>query len=420
MKTRCGIILFLCFFYSIAEAQLSPDTLARRKEGVLNVFINCNGCYEDFLKTEITFVNYVRDKQSADVDLFITNQMAGVEYTKYNLCFIGMKKFAEVSDTLTYLSKSGNMEDDTRRELAQVIKLGLIRYVSHTSYAPHIQIAIDEVQDTATVTVDPWRSWVVNTSIAANIDGQRSALNQNYGGAISVNKTTDQVKVDLEVNMDYSASRFISGTDTINTFTDTRQAYARYIRSINKHWSYGMFGKAGSATYNNQKFYLAGAPALEYNLFPYSESQQKSFTVTWLVSGNHYEYTDTTIYDMITENVFQNKLNIALSVTQPWGSASISILGSHYFNDVNKNHLSLSANTDIRLFKGFYFSIYVGYEMVHDQISLVKGGSSRDEQLLQRKEIATSYIFAMSTGITYRFGSKYNNVVNSRISSTGL
>ena len=35
-------------------------------------------------------------------------------------------------------------------------------------------------------------------------------------------------------------------------------------------------------------------------------------------------------------------------------------------------------------------------------------------------KVATSYIFNMSTGITYRFGSKYNNVLNPRISTSRL
>ncbi|MCW3071209.1 MAG: hypothetical protein JWO44_1099 [Bacteroidetes bacterium] len=418
MKGKFAIIL-LCFFYSLAEARLPADSLPM-KEGVLNIFINCSSCYEDFVRTEITFVNYVRDKQSADVDLFITSQMTGVGYTKYTLCFIGLKRFKLISDTLIYISKAGNVEDDTRRDLIKVIKMGLMRYVSHSSFAPHIQIGMDELQDTAIVTIDKWKSWVINTALAANIDGERSALNQNYGGSLSVNKTTEKVKIDMGINMDYSASRFISDNDTTTTFTDAKQAYAGYIRSINKHWSCGVFGKTGSATYNNQRFYLSGAPVVEYNFFPYSKSQQKSFTVGWLISANHYEYTDTTIYDMIKENVFQNVLNISLVVNQPWGSAGFSASGSHYFNDLKKNHLSVSVNTDLRVFKGFYFNIYAGYVMVHDQLSLAKGGASRDEQLLHRREVATSYIFSMSTGITYRFGSKYNNVVNPRISTGGL
>ncbi|MDF2438797.1 MAG: hypothetical protein K0Q95_3173 [Bacteroidota bacterium] len=416
MKAKLlAILIWPLYPCAFAQALLEKSL----PEGnVLTVFINCSSCYEDFIKTEIKFVNYVRDRQSADVDVFIAAQPASVEGIKYTVCFIGLKSFHSISDTLIYLTNSGNMEDDTRRELIQVIKLGLVRYVSHTKFASHLQIGCDEIPDSSFEVIDKWRSWIVNTTIAANIDGERASFNQNYGAAVSVNKTTEKIKIDLELNADYSVSRFISeNDDTSLTFTDTRQAYGRCIKSINKHWSAGLFGKGGSATYNNQKLYISGAPGIEYNFFPYSKWQQKSLTIDWFISANHYKYTDTTIYDEIEEDLFQNSLSISLGVTQPWGSAGFSLSGSHYFNDLKKNHLSLSANIDIRLFKGFYFSIYTAYVLVHDQMSLPKGGTSRDEQLLHRKEIATSYVFNMSSGITYRFGSKFSNTVNPRLSS---
>lgn len=219
--------------------------------------------------------------------------------------------------------------------------------------------------------------------------------------------------------MDYGESRFISGIDTIKSYTESQSAYAQVIKSINTHWSYGLFSNTGSGTYNNRKFYATVSPALEYNLFPYSLSQRKLFTLTWSISANHYEYTDTTIYDKIKEDVFQNKLNVSFSATQPWGAVSLSLLGSHNINDNKKNHLSAFVSSDLRICKGLYFSVFIGYELVHDQISLPKDGATRDEQLLHRKETATSYLFNMSTGITYRFGSKYNNVVNPRLNNGG-
>lgn len=399
---------------------IAQEVAEHNPNPTLNLFLNCGDCYQDFVKTEIKFVNYVRDKQSADVDLFITSQTAGAGNMEYNLFFIGLKKFANICDTLKYISKVGNMEDDTRKELVQVIKLGLIRYVSHTALASKIQVEVPEIEPSLTNNnVDKWKFWVFNINASGNLAGERSSFNQNYSGSVSGNKTTEKIKIDFGANMDYGESRFISGNDTIKSYTESRTAYAQIVKSLNSHWSYGLFGNTGSGTYNNRKLYLTASPALEYNLFPYSQSQRKLFTFTWSISANHYEYTDTTIYDKIEENIFQNELNVSFSVTQPWGSVSISLLGSHFINDNSKNRLSAFLSTDLRICKGLYYSVFVGYELVHDQISLPKGGATRDEQLLHRREIATSYIFNMSTGITYRIGSKYNNVVNPRINSRG-
>ena len=56
-----------------------------------------------------------------------------------------------------------------------------------------------------------------------------------------------------------------------------------------------------------------------------------------------------------------------------------------------------------------------GYEFIHDQVSLRKGDASIEDILLNRKEVSTTYGYETSVGITYRFGSIYNNVVNPRL-----
>jgi hypothetical protein len=52
--------------------------------------------------------------------------------------------------------------------------------------------------------------------------------------------------------------------------------------------------------------------------------------------------------------------------------------------------------------------------MLHDQIGLRKEGSSLEDVLLQQKQLATQYYYYISAGLTYTFGSIYNNVVNPR------
>jgi hypothetical protein len=69
---------------------------------------------------------------------------------------------------------------------------------------------------------------------------------------------------------------------------------------------------------------------------------------------------------------------------------------------------------NFRIAKGLTFNISGGASLVHDQLSLVKGGATYEEVLLRRKEIATQYTYYTSLGLTYTFGSIYNNAVNPR------
>ncbi|HEV8079062.1 MAG TPA: hypothetical protein VGP43_00005, partial [Chitinophagaceae bacterium] len=110
---------------------------------------------------------------------------------------------------------------------------------------------------------------------------------------------------------------------------------------------------------------------------------------------------------------------VASAFTQPWGNINAGVSYSNYFNDFSKNNFGLNAQIDIKLFKGLSFNLYGNYSIIHDQLSLPKGNASRDDVLTQRRQISSSYNYYTSMGLQYRFGSKYNNVVNPRFSNSG-
>ena len=67
--------------------------------------------------------------------------------------------------------------------------------------------------------------------------------------------------------------------------------------------------------------------------------------------------------------------------------------------------------------RGLSLNVGGTYQSVRDQLSLSAAGATRDEILLQQKQIATDYNFFMNFGLSYQFGSAINNVVNPRIRS---
>jgi len=71
-------------------------------------------------------------------------------------------------------------------------------------------------------------------------------------------------------------------------------------------------------------------------------------------------------------------------------------------------------NTDVRLFKGFSFDAFGGYDKINDQIDLRKAEASTEDVLLHVQQLATSYNYFLGFGINYRFGSIFNNIVNPR------
>jgi len=65
----------------------------------LRVLLDCNDCDFDFMRTEINFVDYVRDRQDAQVHILVTAQPTGGGGTEYALNFIGQRELASVADS---------------------------------------------------------------------------------------------------------------------------------------------------------------------------------------------------------------------------------------------------------------------------------------------------------------------------------
>jgi hypothetical protein len=95
-------------------------------------------------------------------------------------------------------------------------------------------------------------------------------------------------------------------------------------------------------------------------------------------------------------------------------------MGSTYLHDFSKNNLNIYTSLRLRIFKGMSFNISGQFSLIHDQLSLSKGEVSSEDILLRQKQIATQYNYYGSVGLSYTFGSIYNNVVNPRLNGGGM
>jgi hypothetical protein len=129
---------------------------------------------------------------------------------------------------------------------------------------------------------------------------------------------------------------------------------------------------------------------------------------------NAVRYQEETIYLKTKEDLWSEDLSITLELKEKWGTVSVSLEGSHYFHDLSKYHAQLYGEVSLRLYKGLSFDIFGSGSRIHDQLSLPKMGASLEDVLLMRKQLATSYDYYFSIGISYTFGSIYSNVVNPR------
>jgi len=413
-----------------ALAQQPTDTARAAQDSALRVFLDCPNsfCDFDYYRTEITFVNWVRERTFAQLHLLITSQSTG-SGREYTLTFIGLERFAGAQDTLRYLSHSTDTDDDIRKGLGRTMRLGLVRFASKTSLGERIEVSYSAPAQAAAQVKDNWNYWVFNVRVNSNFYGEHSYKNTYMSGGLSASRITDAWKIDLSTNQTYQQNDFLvpvyDSTNTLIREDLSRNITRSYggdllvVRSMGPHWSAGAVGSVFSSTYSNQDITLKFGPAVEFNIFPYSQSTRKLLALRYNLSLASFNYRDTTIFNRLSEVRATQSLTVSLDVKQPWGSAGLSVEASNYLYDFSKNHLQIFGNGSFRLFKGLSFDFFSFVNLIHDQLSIQKGGATEQQVLLRRRQLATSYSYQGFVGLRYTFGSKFANVVNPRFGSGG-
>ena len=255
----------------------------------VKVFIDCSGywdCDSEDFRTTLTFVDHVRDRQVADVHILITGQTTGSGGTEATLTFFGRGPFNGVNDVLTYPSPPNAASDVVRAGLVKALKLGLTRYVSHSPAAKNLQINVAAAAQTAAQapTKDPWNHWVMRLSVNGNLGGESLAKNSSYYGDASANRTTDAWKINCSASASYRQSRYDFGDGEIyNTISRSTGISTLAVRSLGPHWSFGGRASLSSSTYSNLSSSVNVAPAIEYDVFPYTESTRRLLTLHYSV-----------------------------------------------------------------------------------------------------------------------------------------
>jgi len=69
----------------------------------------------------------------------------------------------------------------------------------------------------------------------------------------------------------------------------------------------------------------------------------------------------------------------------------------------------------IRIWKGLSWEFNVSYSLINDDINISKEELDPEDIILGLRQLSTSSSYDISTGISFTFGSMYNNVVNTRL-----
>lgn len=411
------VLVFILGLPVIASAQSQSQTSTS-----MFVFMDCNArnCDFDHFRREIPWVNWVRDRQDADLHILITSQRTAGGGFNYTLDYIGRNAYEGIENSVTYISDPTDTDPAVRNNLTKTIALGLVQFVINN---PQIvsQLSIDYSGEEAPAQVepeeDPWNLWVFRVGLNGSIEGESTQDAYSIEGDFNARRVSEKFKIEIGAGGEYDRQTF-KDVDNGETFVNTSEDYsagAIAVWSLSPKWSFGAQIEGNRSTFVNRDLAIIGGPAIEYNIFPYVESTRRSITFRYFPEVSYFDYELITIEGETRETLYRHTLQIRARLQQEWGEISGFVQGIQYFNDLETHRINTFLRVEYRLFRGFNVNIFMRFARIKDQFYLPASGLSAEEILLRRRQRETDYIYDFGAGFSYRFGSKFANIVNPRI-----
>jgi hypothetical protein len=410
MKKFLFLFLLVASFNNAFAQGPVNDSDTTRKYALNVYFPNA----PDYVKKEITFINYVRDLKEADVFLIISSEGTGSGGDIITVFYVGQNNYSSMKDTVKIISSPDDTEDVSRKKIVTALKMGFMRFMLKTPLAEFFDIRftqpVKEVVET-----DKWNSWVFRANVSGSLNGEKRYESISFNESFSANRITEKSKLLSSVRTQWSRQKYeLSDSSIRHDYTRSHGLNIYYAKSINDHWSAGFSTGLSASSYGYLDMQYRITPAIEYDIYPYSESTRRQFRIMYEIGYMYNDYSDTTIYNKTTEQLGVHRLSGSWEVIQKWGTLDFTVRWNNYFHDWSKNNLSLDLYTSVRVFKGLNISFSGSASMVNDQLALPKGGVSDFDILTRRRMTETKFEYYGYIGLSYTFGSIYNNAVNPR------
>jgi hypothetical protein len=358
----------------------------------------------------------------------MTSQQTGANGREYLLDIIGREAFEDYEDQSVFQA----LPTDTQRERLDAVTyaLGLVfaRFAQVAGYRdlvnleavrrpggnrPQGLVSADQVDDS-------WDLWVFRIGGNGNLSGESSRTSRRFSGNVSASRVSPTWKQNYRVflNYNFQKNKFPDRPKFVDERTDWN-FNSTDVYSLAQFWSLGFTTRVGRSVRENTEFSAEISPAIEYSLFPYEEATRRSVTAFYEIGPAYFNYIEVTQDELLEETRFQQALSLQVSQRQTWGDASLTVRGSHYLHDFDRNNLEVSGNISFRITRGLDVNFGGSYTLVADQLYLPFEQLTDDELLTGVRSAFTDKEYFVFFGLSFQFGSIFNNVVNNRFSGAG-
>ena len=432
MNKAQALAAFLVGFALLPLPAQSQEVRDDVRAGALNVYLDCEGarqaCQSSHFRTEIVFVNWVRDLADSQVHIIMTSQSTG-SGDNFLMDFIGRGELEGNDDQLTYSYSDTDSDDARIQGITGVLAVGLARYAlligQEGPFTVNTPAArgprLDLPPGLQGEVNDPWDYWVFTLGGDVRYNDQDLKDESRFSANFSANRTTEVWKISFSGRGSYTDTqgKYSDGS----SYEDIRKEGSvdgRVFYSLADRWSVGMDGGASTSTRNNQDLGAQVGTGVEYSFFPYREWTRRRMTAQALVYAKYFDYEEETQFLKMSETVMEGSLKWALGFRQPWGTANLNASAEAYLHDPKTFHrLSFGGRVSIRIARGLEWNIGGDISRIRDQIYIPLAELSDEDILLGRRQLPTDSSLSINTGFSFTFGSIYNNVVNNRFGFSG-
>ena len=396
------IVVGLIFFISYAQ----PDKV--------KVYLNCP-CDGDFIKQNTLLFDYVRDRTLSDIEVFvfeITNAGGG---RNYSFEYKGKNDFQNMNNQISIDIPSNLTFVEAREQLLKTFKLGMVYFLQNTPFNNQLEINFLNEKYDPEESLDQWKNWVFEVSGSFNFENEKSIKEEEYNLGLEVDRVTEMWRGRSDFGISRSIKFFSGDNQNYNSERQSTSFSGSIVKSLSNHFSTGIFGSYLNDTFRNYKSFLNFSPALEYNFIPYSEVLTREITLAYKVGYNFYEYFEKTIYGFLDQKMFNQSLTLNLRYREKWGSIYSYLVASQFLDQPDQNRLTLNNYINLRIVRGLSLRISGNFQLIRDQINLPQGEASIEDLLLRQRQISTNFQNRISLGLSYTFGSIFNNIVNTRL-----
>lgn len=428
-----GALLALLFVVLLQPASVraqdvpAPVTSPVGANGRVRVYLDCPGggqqdqCFSQYLRDTIEFVDFVRQPQDADVHMLSSSRGTGGGGQEIVLRFVGRGRFEGHDHDLRAVTMLGDTENTRREVVLRTAIVGLLDYVAHDGIPAGLNLSVStEARPHAQTPVeDPWNLWVFSARVSGSIDADERSREVQSQLNFSADRVSDEWKIGIGGRVFESIERFEleeddEDGDPFEVRREDRNLNGFVARSLGRHWSAGVRGRVASSTFSNNRLSVSGAPAIEFSVFPYDEYATRQLRLEYSAGFDRREYRETTIFGKVDETLWQHEISAVLDQRQPWGSLRAGFEVQQYLHDSSRYRVQGDGFVSLRITRGLSLTFNGSASRVRNQLSLPLRDATDEEVLLRIRQLQSGYQVRFGFGVTYSFGSIFNNIINPR------